>query len=319
MPPPKMTDELLQGAVNLVATHGSTHKACLATGIPTGTLAYRCTMAAHRGITVEGTAQVSAPAKNPAAACPGKFGRTHLVIPDVQAKPGVPLEHLTWAGQYVAEHRPDVIIIIGDFADMPSLSSYDKGKRAAENRRYRDDIKATKTAMALFMAPFCNIEDYNPYKVLTLGNHEHRITRFSNDTPEMHETVSINDLGYEEWGWEVHPFLDVVMIDSIAYSHYFYTPNTGRAYGGTAHAKLKNVGMSFTMGHQQGIDIAMRELADGTRQVGLVAGSFYQHPEEYRGPQANGHWHGIVMKHEVKDGAYDPSFISLDYLRHKYG
>ena len=52
----------------------------------------------------------------------------HMVIPDTQCKPGVPMEHLTWAGQYAVEQKPDVIIHIGDHWDMPSLSSYDKGK-----------------------------------------------------------------------------------------------------------------------------------------------------------------------------------------------
>ena len=59
----------------------------------------------------------------------------HLVIPDVQAKPGVPLEHLDWLGQYIVAKKPDVVVCLGDFADMESLSSYDVGKRSYEGRR----------------------------------------------------------------------------------------------------------------------------------------------------------------------------------------
>ena len=44
-----------------------------------------------------------------------------LVIPDCQVKQGVPLEHLTWAGQAIADYRPDIVVNLGDFADMPSL------------------------------------------------------------------------------------------------------------------------------------------------------------------------------------------------------
>ena len=51
------------------------------------------------------------------------------VIPDCQIKEGVPTEHLEWAGQYIADKKPDVIVNIGDFWDMPSLSSYDKGRK----------------------------------------------------------------------------------------------------------------------------------------------------------------------------------------------
>lgn len=91
--------------------------------------------------------------------------RRHFVLPDVQAKEGVPLDHLVWAGKYIAEKRPDVVICIGDFADMPSLSSYDAGKKSFEGRRYKKDIKAAKEAMELFCSQF---DGYQPRMVLTL-------------------------------------------------------------------------------------------------------------------------------------------------------
>ena len=62
------------------------------------------------------------------------------VIPDTQVKKGVPIDHLLYAGKYIAEKKPDVIVHIGDHWDMPSLSSYDKGKKSFEGRRYKDDI-----------------------------------------------------------------------------------------------------------------------------------------------------------------------------------
>lgn len=79
--------------------------------------------------------------------------RKHGVLPDTQAKPGVPLQHMAWAGDYFAEKKPDVIIHVGDHWDMASLSSYDKGTMAAEGRHYWDDIQAGNQAMDLFMAP----------------------------------------------------------------------------------------------------------------------------------------------------------------------
>jgi hypothetical protein len=69
--------------------------------------------------------------------------RTHLIIPDTQAKLGVPTDHLRWIGEYIVERKPDVVIHLGDHADMPSLSSYDVGKRDFEGRRYADDIEAS--------------------------------------------------------------------------------------------------------------------------------------------------------------------------------
>ena len=55
--------------------------------------------------------------------------KKHLVIGDTQVKPGISLSYLTWIGKYIVDKQPDVIVMIGDFADMPSLSSYDVGKK----------------------------------------------------------------------------------------------------------------------------------------------------------------------------------------------
>ena len=75
----------------------------------------------------------------------------HLIIPDTQVKPDVDLSYLEWIGQYIVEKQPDVLIQIGDFADMPSLSSYDVGKKSFEGRRYKDDIKAAVEGMDILL------------------------------------------------------------------------------------------------------------------------------------------------------------------------
>src|ERR1035437_4527529 len=83
--------------------------------------------------------------------------RTHLIIPDCQVHSGVPIQHLEWVGKYIAQKRPDVIVCIGDFADMPSLCSYDKGKKSFEGRRYVLDIEAAREAMELLVSQWCDI------------------------------------------------------------------------------------------------------------------------------------------------------------------
>ena len=75
------------------------------------------------------------------------------VIPDTQVKPDVPLDHLLYAGRYIASKKPDVIVMIGDWGDMESLCSYDKGKASFEGRRYKKDIDAGNLAMDLFLQP----------------------------------------------------------------------------------------------------------------------------------------------------------------------
>lgn len=254
--------------------------------------------------------------------------KVHLVIPDTQIKPGVPVDHLEWIGKYIVHYKPDVIVHLGDHYDLPSLSSYDFGKKAAEGRRVIADIECATDAFRLLNAPMKaynaqkrkNKEKlYKPRKIFTEGNHENRATRAS----EMDAKIDglIPDIGHiiRSFGWEFYPFLDPVEVDGISYAHYFYQPMSGRPYSGeNLLLRLKNISHSFTMGHQQGKAIAQRYLSNGTTQRGLVVGSAYLHDEDYKGPQANHHWRGIIVKHEVKDGNYDLMEVSLDFLCRKY-
>lgn len=255
---------------------------------------------------------------------------THVVIPDTQAKAGVPTDHLLWIGRYIVDtfhDEPIKIIHLGDHADMPSLSSYDKGKKAMEGRRYRIDIDAANEAWRILNQPLTDFNEnrrktkhggWFPERHILLGNHEDRINRAVEMDAQLDGVISTDDLDYAETGWTVSPFLEVLWLDGVAYSHYFYNPMTGKPIGGTSvDARLKTIGHSFTMGHQQTLMHGLRFVA-GKSQHGLVAGACYLHNEDYKGPQGNAHWRGIVVKHEVRDGSYDPMFVSLDYLCRKY-
>lgn len=247
----------------------------------------------------------------------------HFIIPDTQCKPKGKVDHLTAAGNYIAAKQPDKIIHMGDNWDMPSFSSYDKGKKRAEGQRYKQDIAAGNKGMDALMAPITELQAqqrrsktkvYKPELHFLIGNHEERIERYCEEHPEMDGHLGYQDFNLIAHGWKVHPFLDLVNLDGVEYSHYFYQPNTGRAYGGVAHTRLKTVGYSFTMGHQQGKDQAERYLSNGNVHRGLVVGSYYQHDEHYKGPQGNEHWRGCIMKHQVKNGNYDIMELSMSYL-----
>lgn len=243
--------------------------------------------------------------------------RRYLVIPDTQVKPGVPMEHLAWAGRYIADKRPDVIVHLGDHWDMPSCSSWDKGKRAFEGRRYKADIEAGNEGMRLLVEPFRRKRSYNPEMHFLLGNHEQRIERALDVEPWLEGLI-----GYENFdldGWEVHDFLKPVELDGTLFCHYFASPLSGRPIGGTAHNLLRKVGKSCVMGHRQVLDVAVQELPDGTQRRALIAGSFYQHFEKYKSHQGNGHFRGLVVLNEMANGMWDQMEVSLDYLRRKYG
>lgn len=134
--------------------------------------------------------------------------------------------------------------------------------------------------------------------------------------------ISLTDLEVAAPGWEVYPFLQVVSIDGILYSHYFETvtvagSSTGRPIT-SARALLTKLHSSCIAGHQQGRDIAYGRRADGKTITALIAGSYYQHNEDYLGVQGNFHWRGLYVLHEVNDGQFDEMPVSLAYLKQRY-
>ena len=245
-----------------------------------------------------------------------RVGKTHLIIPDTQVKPGVNTDHLEWIGNYIAEKRPDVIVQLGDFADMPSLSSYDEGKAEMEGRLVIQDIEVVRDAMKRLLVPVKHVKGYHPRMVLTLGNHEDRITRYVEDHPKLRGSLHVHNLGYQKVGWEVYPFLEIVEIDGIEYSHYFVSGAMGRPVS-SARALLTARHNSAVMGHKQETDIAFHPKSG---HFGIIAGCCYLHEEKYLGPQMQGkaQRRQIIMLHEVHEGIADPMFVSLKFLKANY-
>lgn len=251
-----------------------------------------------------------------------------LVIPDTQCKPEQDFSFLRWVGQYSVDKKPDVIVQIGDFADMPSLSSYDIGKKSFEGRTYKDDIKACKDAMDSLMAPIykeqVRLEEgkrkrWNPKLVLTLGNHENRINVAIENDRKLEGLVHTDDLDYRSYGWEVIPFLEPITIGGISFCHYFTSGVMGRPVS-SARALVMKKHMSCVMGHVQASEIDMSQRrADGTPLLGLFAGIYTPYDEAYLNPQSNKQHRQVWMLQEVEDGFAYPQPISIEFLRNKYG
>lgn len=250
----------------------------------------------------------------------------HLFVPDTQVRDGVPTDHIEALGNYIEAKRPEKIIVAGDWWDMPATSQWNSAKEQ-EGLRVIDDISAGKRAMAKLWKAVerrnkkvagWKKKQYNPVKHFLMGNHEVHLERIWEKDPRLVGLVDYSCLDLDRWGFTVHDFRRILTLDGIAYSHFFYNPNSGRSYSGMMETRLKNIGCSFTQGHSQEFAYGERQLPNGKRLHGLVAGAFYMHDEDYKGPQGNNHWRGVVMKNEVRDGEYDIMKVSLNYLLRKY-
>ena len=247
--------------------------------------------------------------------------KEHVFIPDTQIRPGVPTDHILAAARYIRNKRPDHIIVGGDWYDLPSLSSYEKpGSKFFEGKSLEKDIEAGNEVWKAFRRILRRSggAKYAPTITFLEGNHEYRLQRAINEDPTRLEGIYSRDmfLPFKEEDVDYVPFLEIKAIDGVYYSHYFVNPQSllRSVLGGTIDNRLNKLKCSFTQGHQQTLITGSQYLPSGKRIRGCVAGAFYQHDEEYSGPQGHNYWRGIIYKHEVADGDYDLMEVSLPYL-----
>lgn len=246
--------------------------------------------------------------------------KKHLVIPDSHAHPDFNNRRYELLGHLITDVKPDVVVDIGDWYDMPSLCSYDKGTKGFEGRRYRRDIEAGNDAQDRLLSIVRRQKRKLPHFVRTLGNHENRISKAVDRDPVLEGTIGLGDLLSREYKWEEVPFLDIINLDGVNYSHYFTTGVMGRPVSGEhpGYTLLTKKFESCTMGHVHTYDHCVRSV--GRQKIhGLVCGVFQDYDADYAGP-ANDIWNrGVVIKHDVMDGDYDLEWISLARLERTYG
>lgn len=254
--------------------------------------------------------------------------RRHYVIPDVQVRPGDVTDHLDWIAQDIVRRKPDVIVCIGDFYDLPSLSSYSPpGGLEKEGSRLLADIEAGDSAMLQLTAPIHaeiarlkrnKEKQWKPRMVFTEGNHEYRAARFASNDARFEGVVGTHLCNVEAFGFERHKFLKPVEIDGFWYAHFWQSGHSDRPIGGTIDNRLNKLGFSFVQGHEQGRRYTDRPLPNGRRLHGIVVGSCYLGTEGYRGEQGVNEWRGTAVLHDVRQGDCEPMFLTLRYLCEEY-
>jgi predicted MPP superfamily phosphohydrolase len=257
------------------------------------------------------------------------LGKTILVIPDSHAKPGISNERYDWLNKLILDRKPNYIVELGDFADMESLSSYDKGKLSGQNRHVGNDIDWAVDARKRLSAGILDRQKqllknkHKPWliKMIALGgNHENRVDKYVNDHPEMLGVLKQDVSDAAKNGWEWHPFMEKTTIEGITFCHYFHN-GMGKPLGGVMPARTltQKLYTSTVSGHSHIWNHYSDVTATGRRINGLVAGCYFGHEEAYA-RHSNATWdRSVTILHNVVDGDYDIEKISYDRVRNEYG
>jgi predicted phosphodiesterase len=144
--------------------------------------------------------------------------------------------------QVIRETKPDVVVIIGDFADMYSISSHPKSlDRKMNFATERDAVNAALDQVRLAAGNACRI-------VFCEGNHEDRITRYlQSSAPELGGIKEIRAEGLfkiKQRNIEWVPYRTEIKIGNCAFTH-----DVGRCGVNTARQSLLDYGGNLVVGH----------------------------------------------------------------------
>ena len=253
------------------------------------------------------------------------MSKTHLVIPDPHAHFQHHNKRAEWLGKLINDVKPDVVINLGDNADMPSLSSYDRGTKGFQGRTYRADIDASNDFSDRLWHTVRSSKRKLPRRIILEGNHEHRIKKAINLQPEIEGAVAFSDLQFDNYYDEVVEYNGrspgVINVDGINYAHFFISGVMGKAIGGQhpAYSILQRGHGSSTAGDLHLLSYDTQTGIGGRRIQGLVAGCYQDYDADWAGEANRLWWRGIVIKRNVSDGNYDPEFVSIDRIKKVYG
>lgn len=243
------------------------------------------------------------------------LGATHLVIGDAHSDPKVSNERFDWLGRFIAEHRPDVIIDIGDWHTMGSLCSQEEGSEDFRSRRYQDDIDVGIDAKLRVHMAIKKVRGYEPRKISLIGNHEHRITKLLKEEPRLKNNIGLTDLlGFN---WKQIPFLKTIRIDGMGYSHYAKANASDKAISSVniGRALAQKLHRSFTFGHTHRYHVY--EELQANIQI-INCGCFFTHPEEYAGEDQRYWKAGLLLNTGVRRGVGSPKFYSMTEIKLRY-
>jgi hypothetical protein len=251
--------------------------------------------------------------------------KTHLVIPDQHAHYKHNNKRAELLGKLILDVKPDVVINIGDCFDMPSLSSYDKGRKGFAGRTYRADIDAGIDFNDRLWGTVKSAKKRLPYRLFFIGNHEERIGRAIDLQPELEGAISYDDLKLNEYYDEVIHYEGRTPgsreVDGVTYAHYFVSGVMGRPVGGLhpGHSLLASHHQSVTCGHSHLADLCFRPTTSRGKIIGLVSGCYQDYVSDWCGKEIQKlWWSGVVIKRGVENGVYSPQFISLEDIKREY-
>lgn len=183
-----------------------------------------------------------------------------LIVPDLHA-PFHDEEAYSLMLRAASLFRPEIIVVLGDFADFYSVSSHDK----SPSRKLLLEEELQTVGNCLDRLDQLGAER----KVFCEGNHEWRLERYlSQKAPELFGLVSFADLlKLDSRGWQV-----------VAYKHYakigklHVTHDVGQTGAYTVHRTMHMMQANIVVGHAHRMQYMVSRSLLGDAHVAMCPG-----------------------------------------------
>jgi hypothetical protein len=248
----------------------------------------------------------------------------HLCIPDSHAHPGHSNDRADWLGKAMFDLKPDIVVHLGDSADMSSLRHDSKGKLSFEGKRYRKDIASHLDFQERMWHQYKKHKKRKPLSYFLIGNHEDRISRYVDLNPELDGVISMDDLELEEFYDEVVPYdgltPGIKTINGVDYAHYMVSGVANRPISGQhlAYNLNQKRHRSSTVGHNHTLSFDVQVNDKGNTLMSLCAGVYQDYKTDWAGQAEHKWWKGLIVKDFSAPGVYSPTFISIEELKEAY-
>lgn len=256
-----------------------------------------------------------------------------LVIPDSHTEPGQDLSRFDWAAKLIVHQRPDLIVELGDFMSVDSLSSWNRNKRLTlEQMRFEHEVDSAIEAIKRLFAPLQKLQQlqrrqhmaiYRPITVHCGGNHEDRVPRYAETHPEMALTLDRRMERVFAPHTFVIPYKEFYEYNGIMFTHAPCNAAGSPVAGKYALARATDlVQKSTVFGHlhrREHLNFARHGMDQQDVIQIFSAGAFFKQVDSYVAGATNHYCRCLQLLHVTGYGRFDPEEWSLTRLEQVYG
>ncbi len=182
-----------------------------------------------------------------------------IILPDVHIDEKVsPIYKIV--KKLIKDIKIDEIILLGDFADIASLSAWDYDKkRPMEGRRYKKEMTTLNNELDF-------LQKYSKKITYLEGNHEFRIERYLDKNPEMEGLIELKEqLSLDKRRIKFIKFNKLYKLGKCRFTHGMYTGK----YHATKHLQALGCSIVYGHGHRAQSDMMCMKMQDPIMAYGL--------------------------------------------------